>query len=765
MSELTREVSPAFVAFKAFAAEALARQPGLLRLDCLNPVKAIARDLDFTSPPEVTLEHTWRKYLNVRFTHSFRSVGVRDSLFKLFAGPLNDRVISVPADVYPVYLMIAQKAGARFETYPTLPEFGIQGTLRTNTVLLTAPLTPLGRDLTEHEISVLLRWLSADADRLLVIDRVYDYANSARLQPLIDTNQVIVCYSQSKSHLAPLVSGFVIAPERFALPSADTSESDQAKVLLTRYRHFPRTQRSIFRARWERLAASVRAFDANWTPPESGYLSVVNIPQTELLERGVLAVPGGVYGTSNTLSIVSCLHETNAGAETEIVDRYHVTALSNFARGYDKYSRTYSKANIPESTYPERFYLLANDQLDIGFAKVGRLLQKTAARDRAVVLHTRVARHELRANARTGLGEYIEQNYVRVERILDDTLTELRIEDALATSLELNGNLCAWGGVNPRSLSVLPIASACQAKCDFCFSHSSISDEQDQGRLVLPRLEAACAESRARGAERLVITGGGEPTLLAHHKLLEIMRVGAKHFRKIVMITNGYKLGHADSADGLRTLRDYHANGLTVLALSRHSHDRNAEIMHLETHSERVAQAWQAHRNEWPGLALRWVCVLQKAGVSDERTLRDYLTWVVETGGDEICFKELYVAASNESVYHDSAYNSWSADQQVPLSLVTEFLNNNGAEKVSELPWGSPVYRFHWRGEELTVAAYTEPSVFWERANGVCRSWNLMADGTCYANLETTSSRIEIGRTSHALPLLELTGAGESRPQ
>ena len=755
MSELTREVSPAFVAFKAFAADALAREPGLRRLDCLNPVKAIAHDFDFSFPPEITLERAWCQYLSVRFAHSFRSAGVRDSLFKLFAGPLNDRVLSIPADVYPVYLMIAQKAGARFETYPTLPAFDIEGALRTDTVLLTAPLTPLGRDFTEHEISVLLRWLSADTNRLLVIDRVYDYANTARLQPLIDTNQVIVCYSLSKSHLAPIVSGFVIAPERFTAPSADTPDVDKAKVLLTRCRHFPRTQRSIFRSRWDRLAGSIRALDATWQPPESGYLSVVKVPHAELLNRGVLAVPGDVYGTSNDTSLVTCLHETNAGAERDVVDRFHVTALSNFARGYDKYSRTYSKANIPESTYPDQFYLLANDQLDVGFAKVRKLLQKTAARDRAIVLHTRVARHELRANERTGLGAYIEQNHVRVVRLLDDTLNELRIEDALAASLELNGNLRAWADVNPRSLSVLPIASACQAKCDFCFSHSSISDEQDQGRLLLPRLEAACAESRSRGAERLVITGGGEPTLLAHHKLLEIMRIGAKHFRKIVMITNGYKLGHADPVERLRTLRDYHESGLTVLALSRHSHDRNADIMHLETHSELVARTWQSHRDVLPGLTLRWVCVLQKAGVSDERTLRDYLTWVTETGGDEICFKELYVAATNESVYHDSAYNSWSADQQVPLSLVTEFLRNNGAERVGELPWGSPVYRLRWRGKELTVAAYTEPSVFWERANGVCRSWNLMADGTCYANLETTSSLIEIGRNTHSLPLLE----------
>jgi len=753
VTDLTREVSPAFLAFKAFAADALARYPDLKRLDCLNPVCAISHEFDFSRPPAITLTAAWKQYLGLEFAHSFRSEGVRDTLFKLFAGPLNRRTISIPADVYPVYQMIGEKAGVRFETYPQLPAFNLTAARKTDTVLLTAPLTPLGRDLTELEVLELLAWLNGSADRLLVIDRVYDYTSSTKLQPLIDTNQVIVCYSLSKSHLSPRVSGFTIAPESFTVTSADPADVDRAKVLLTRYRHFPRTQQSIFRWRWERLSDTIRSFDADWHPPERGYLSVVRAEHTDLLNRGVLAVPGDVYGTSNDLSLVTCLHETNGGAEREIVDRYHVTALSNFARGYDAYSRTYSKANIRQSTYPDQFFLLPADRLDIGFTKVRSLLQKTCAGDRPLIIHTRVERHELCANVRTGLGEYLERNYVRVSRLMDEERNEIRVEDAYATSLELNGQLLDWDQVRPRSLSVLPIARACQARCDFCFSHASISEEKDQGRLVLPRLEAVCVESRARGAERMVITGGGEPTLLAHSKLLEIIRTGARYFPKIVMITNGHNLGHADPARRLELLREYHATGLTVLAVSRHSHDRNSEIMHLDTRSERIARTWLENQDALRGLALRWVCVLQKNGVSNETMLRHYLDWVVRTGGDEVCFKELYVAATGESVYRDNPSNAWSAENQVPLSLVTEFLRANGAEQVGALPWGAPCYQFWWGGRHLSVVAYTEPSVFWERTHGTCRSWNLMADGTCYANLETTKSLIEIGRTGRALPL------------
>ena len=56
-----------------------------------------------------------------------------------------------------------------------------------------------------------------------------------------------------------------------------------------------------------------------------------------------------------------------------------------------------------------------------------------------------------------------------------------------------------------------------------------------------------------------------------------------------------------------------------------------------------------------------------------------------------------------------------------------------------------------WRGRELKVAAYTEPSVFWERSNcgGVCRSWNYMASGEVLASLEDRDSQVDISTHAH----------------
>ena len=57
---------------------------------------------------------------------------------------------------------------------------------------------------------------------------------------------------------------------------------------------------------------------------------------------------------------------------------WHVTVLTNFLRGYDKYSRVYSKGAIPESTYPDRFFLLRNSEIEVGAHKARDLLHRLA---------------------------------------------------------------------------------------------------------------------------------------------------------------------------------------------------------------------------------------------------------------------------------------------------------------------------------------------------------------------------------------------------
>ena len=430
---------------------------------------------------------------------------------------------------------------------------------------------------------------------------------------------------------------------------------------------------------------------------------------------------------------------------------YHVTILSNLARGYDKYSGLYSKIHIPESTFPDRFFLLRREEIDIGVAKASRLLARLRLEgDRLLVLETSVADEELRDNARTGLGRYVQRPHIRVTSVQvlgsSGSLEPWSIEDATARSLRvLHPQLLPYEALVPRSVSFLPIARGCQARCAFCFSHASISAEQESGHLDDGVVAAILREGRRRGAERAVITGGGDPGLVPFPRLLDLVRACAESFpQKVVLITNGRFLAALEASARQSALRALEEAGLTVLSMSRHHPDPsgNARIMSLDVGTEDVLET--VARAGLRTLRPRIITVLQRQGVDSAERLEALMRWTVSHGVEELTLKELYVATSEESVYHDRAANHWSRENQVPLSLATAFFAARGWRRIAELPWGAPIHEGTIDSRPLRVAAYTEPSLFWERTHGLARSWNVLADGACYASLEDRASRLAL---------------------
>lgn len=427
---------------------------------------------------------------------------------------------------------------------------------------------------------------------------------------------------------------------------------------------------------------------------------------------------------------------------------YHVTVLSNFARGYDRYRRIYSKAGIPESTYPDRFFLLDAGSLASGIDKAKRLLEKLGfSGDRLILLSTEVDPGEIRRDHATGIGVYVPRNEIDVVAVawLDPTckkpIEPAQIEDVMAASLQVIGlDLVPWAECRPRTISILPIGQACQASCRFCFSKVSVSDTF-RGRIRdFARIGRVLDLAKLHGAERAVITGGGEPMLLKATDLLDTIEMCRSRFEKVVMITNaGCLVGNEDPGTYLGAMRDA---GLSVLAISRHHHERaRAEkIMGIDVDLDRLGRL--ASEMDLGEMRLRLICVLQKEGVASAAEIEDYLAWAAGLGITEVNFKELYVSTGLESAYADLEANAYSASMQVPLRVVFDFVAKHGWAKVGELPWGAPIFAGTIGGVDMQIAAYTEPSVFWERTHGTVRSWNLMSDGRVLASLEDIESEV-----------------------
>jgi len=252
-------------------------------------------------------------------------------------------------------------------------------------------------------------------------------------------------------------------------------------------------------------------------------------------------------------------------------------------------------------------------------------------------------------------------------------------------------------------------------------------------------------EAKIKGANRAVITGGGEPTLYPDGKLKSLIALASSHFpEKVVIITNGFNLARMELDKRIEELESLYSHGLTTLAISRHhwSGSQNAEIMSIDIEVERILNTFSDFGERFSGISPRLICVLQKGGIETVEDVERYVEWASSLGVSQVCFKELYVSTSTESEYHSEPGNVWSQQHQVSLKVVLDFFEANGWGMASKLPWGSPIHEGEMNGVPMQVAAYTEPSLFWELSNKLCRSWNIMADGRCLTSLEDRKSEI-----------------------
>jgi cyclic pyranopterin phosphate synthase len=277
----------------------------------------------------------------------------------------------------------------------------------------------------------------------------------------------------------------------------------------------------------------------------------------------------------------------------------------------------------------------------------------------------------------------------------------------------------AWQDCRFMSCSVLPVRVACNLTCPFCFSKSSVSAlRHDRTDWAAMDLAGYYQFARDRGANRLVVTGGGEP-LLRPADVLHLVRRGRESFDEITCFTNGSFL----TPDLAARLADA---GLSYLCYSRH-HDDDATCRRLMGDGAPLLADFFAAAGP---LKVRATCVMAKGYVDSADACWRYVRALAEFGVREFTFKHTYVAYDG-SVFQGSPENRWAADHQV------EFDPFGGQGTVlAALPWGPKIRRIG----DHQICYYREPTPHWELSNRICRSSNLLSDGSVYASLEDRRS-------------------------
>jgi cyclic pyranopterin phosphate synthase len=278
-----------------------------------------------------------------------------------------------------------------------------------------------------------------------------------------------------------------------------------------------------------------------------------------------------------------------------------------------------------------------------------------------------------------------------------------------------------WLDCRYLTCSVLPVRFACNCACAFCFSKSSLSalrhDTVDWQDLELERYFAF---ARQRGASRLVVTGGGEPLLRAPAILDSIGR-GKRFFDEIACFTNGSLL--------TRELAQELANvGLSYVCFSRHHFD---ETLNRNLMGQR-APSLDRFFDAAGGLTVRATCVMTRGYIDCESMVWRYIERLADFGVRQFTFKHTYIAYER-SLFTASEENRWAGEHRVSFDPFT-----GQGEVIATLPWGPTIRRIG----EFQVCYYHEPAPSWEREHQLCRSVNLLSDGTVFASLEDQSSQL-----------------------
>jgi pyruvate-formate lyase-activating enzyme len=279
----------------------------------------------------------------------------------------------------------------------------------------------------------------------------------------------------------------------------------------------------------------------------------------------------------------------------------------------------------------------------------------------------------------------------------------------------------AWQACRFLTCSVLPVRMACNLRCPFCFSKSSLSALRHE-RSDWRRLDVAgyYRFARERGASRLVITGGGEP-LLRPDDVVYLVALGRRYFDEVACFSNGTYL----TAELARRLHDA---GLSYICYSRHAAGDEDNRRLMGAGAPRLADFIAAARP----LKVRATCVMVRGFVEDAAGVWEYIESLRPYGITEFTFKHTYIAYEG-SLFRGSAEDAWARRHRVegdPFGAE--------GEVIAQLPWGPCVRRL----KGVQVCYYHEPTPGWELANRLCRSSNLLSDGTVYASLEDVRSRL-----------------------
>lgn len=236
------------------------------------------------------------------------SSGVRNSLSLLLSHFKNKKYL-IPKDVYPFYQEELNKQNITYYEYTTLSVNELYLDILSekhkscNMLLITDPLKPLGKDVTEKEYENIKKWLLQDKNNILIIDCAYlinNQVNPFLMNLYEETQQVIMLFSLSKSWCIPNHLGFALLPEAmqelqqiFKNLERNEQKLRTSYMALNKYKNFPSMLEMVLEEKQHKLEELLGVKFMNSF--SGGYLFYCDISFEEMLNNKLLTIPVSVY--------------------------------------------------------------------------------------------------------------------------------------------------------------------------------------------------------------------------------------------------------------------------------------------------------------------------------------------------------------------------------------------------------------------------------------------------------------------------------------
>lgn len=239
------------------------------------------------------------------------------------------------------------------------------------------------------------------------------------------------------------------------------------------------------------------------------------------------------------------------------------------------------------------------------------------------------------------------------------------------------------------TLSIIVGTAACNAACPFCVSKMTA---HAAGRLDVDwqRFDIACRLAQRSGANTVLLTGKGEPTLWPALIQGYVQRLAHYDMPIVELQTNGILLDQPH-------LQEWKKFGLSLVCLSITHYDPTASnrIMGIRG----VYDYWEKVRLLHKlGLSVRLNCTMLRDGIWQWASIENLIAKCQRFGVEQLTLRD--VTAPDTSINAEVA--KYALTQRIPAAAyIRDHLEQRGATPLLHLPHGAVVYDY--KGQNVCV--------------------------------------------------------------